>query len=763
VLAALLIAVCLSFAGVAVAAGDANSAECTATTVSSPGFRTYLPNCSAWEMVTPPYIGGGFVGGLTTGELPVISAKGEHVLGMVFAGFAGTEDLEQAVGLHDGAIYEFSRSAGGWTAEALDPPASVYPRRQFVFMSSDLSHSLWAVQVPPAPGEELPPGGLHQEDNSTLVLREAAGGGKGRFTVVGPVAAPGHEVYKPAGPFTVRGASGDLSHILLSVTAVAKQLWPGDATFEEGGSSLYEYEGTGEREPVLVGVKNDGSVAAAAAAEHKVHVNEAAELVSRCGITPGASEHEGPLSDSVSSLDNAISTNGQVVFFTALACAGGPAVNELYARVDGAQTVDISEPTAGVSGDCGTCEESEPRPAVFVGASQDGSKVFFYSEQELLPDAAGINLYEYDFDAANPHERLTLVAPGVQSVAALSADGSHIYFESPVVLTEAADGNGEVARAGAQNLYGYDANTGSVTFVADEASDVRTTNDGQYVVFESPRQVAGTDDTSGVSQIFEYDASSGLISRVSIGADAPGGSECEVTHRIEGRYSCDGNTDADTPGLPDDTTRGDGAVFEPTEATSHRAVSAGGAVEFQSTDALTPGATLGGRNVYEYQAGEVYLISSGNEPIPFERLGGETRMLGISESGANVFFSSPLRLLPQDIDSQNTWYDARENGGFPAPLSQVACQGEECQGATRVPPHLPGTPGSVTTPGSGNQPPQAPAGPPRLTNAQKLKKALTSCRKYRAKGKRSSCERQARKHYVTAARNSTNPQAPPTK
>lgn len=39
----------------ALSAGDANRAVCPAETESSPGFRSYMPDCRAFELVTPPY------------------------------------------------------------------------------------------------------------------------------------------------------------------------------------------------------------------------------------------------------------------------------------------------------------------------------------------------------------------------------------------------------------------------------------------------------------------------------------------------------------------------------------------------------------------------------------------------------------------------------------------------------------------------------------------------------------------------------------
>ena len=152
-----------------------------------------------------------------------------------------------------------------------------------------------------------------------------------------------------------------------------------------------------------MGVRNSGPL------EGSPHVNEGAVLISQCGIA-----------------GNAISGSGETVFFTAHAAnqgpeskhcnsAGegvGPAVNEVYARVAASQTVDISEPSMGPGGDCANCDESDPKAAVYQGSSEDGSKVFFTTEQTLLPGAVGDSLYEYDFDAP-VGERVRLLAPEV--------------------------------------------------------------------------------------------------------------------------------------------------------------------------------------------------------------------------------------------------------------------------------------------------------------------------------------------------------------
>jgi hypothetical protein len=339
------------------------------------------------------------------------------------------------------------------------------------------------------------------------------------------------------------------------------------------------------------------------------------------------------------------------------------------------------------------------------------------------------------------------------------------------VLTGSANGNGEVAEYGAQNLYVYDTETGGgPVFVAQEAGrqyvtdngrrhqetpGVDTTRDGRFAVFGSPRHIAGSDDSSSVAQIFEYDADTGKLARVSIGAAVPG--ECEVTHVVEARYGCDGNvtSEEDIPELAPTPYAEVANQYSPTNATSSLSVAADGAAVFQSRAALTPGATRGGRNIYEYRSGEVFLISPGNEAVPLERGAGEnTRLLGISEVGfgegnGNVFFSTTSQLVAQDTNTQEDWYDARENGGFPGPVVQPGCVGAACHGATAAPPVLTVTGASKTTRGEAGlvSPPVVLSSVTKPSVSTQLAKALRACRKYKRADQRKSCEKQAHDRY----------------
>jgi hypothetical protein len=809
----------LLFGGAAaLAAGDANQAACSAETEASPGFRAYLPDCRAFELVTPPYKDGGVVQG---GEAAAVSADGSQVIVTAAGAFAGAGNywLNQDRGVSLSG-YEFTRSGVGWQPSALVPPASEFPYSGLLAVSpQDFNTTLWDAER----------SGLI--DHEDIYLR--TGSGPSEFHPVGPgtpkVAGEKVLANDQSGgneEITFVGASADLTHSLFKIEASDRlgpsDLWPGDTTqLNTDKWSLYEYVYTGVRaaEPLLVGVRNDSVLKS----------NTEAQLISSCGTELGSGEPNGDIA-SVDDAYNAVSESGETVFFTTRACAGGPAVNELYARVAGARTVSVSEPA---SGDCEACNTTTGlQNAVFQGASQDGSKAFFMTEQELLPGAKGMNIYGYDFNGpaatpADPDGRVALVsgcsaAPGecsaeagVRGVVRVSEDGERVYF---VATGKLASGNreGQTPVEGADNLYVYEpdgAHPGSyhTVFVAtllspveeavlqsEEAEEavkvnervekaalsafeeainsgasfeegfhiytnvtrreeallrgalgpsgtltedqlvwseedarrpVQATPDGRFLVFPSSAHLTAGD-TSRAPQLFEYDAVGEALTRVSIGQAGPSSGNVETFHdspRIQGQ----GFSGADRP----------------TAADTGLAVSGDGSeVFFTSAANLAPQANESTVNVYEYREGRVYLVSGGQDASMVS--GSPTVVLfGVDLSGQDVFFSTVQALVPQDGETQEALYDAREGGGFPAPVLEPGCVGETCRGASGAAPALQ-SPGSTASTGGNIPPPVSKPQPARrsrpLTRAQRLARALKACRSLRARKRRVVCEAQAR-------------------
>jgi hypothetical protein len=761
------------------ARGDLGGNGCSAGTEASAGFRAYLPDCRAYELVSPPFKEGFPIEGVVAR-----SADGSRMLGGALGAFAGTE-VDQTEsdeeGAFFGASYEFVRGSTGWSTRPLAPPAAMFPESLLMGADRSLKRTLWRLR------STAQPAGAYD-----LYVRTALEGGDscsaGEVAIpgaclsdVGPTVPAGRSPHIEEFLRYFAGASSDLTHVFVSKEPVQGQ-WKGDTTVS--GKALYEYAGVGVPEPSLVGVRNERSVEEEAALEHKTSINEAADLISRCGAWLGSFESGDTY--------NAVSENGGIVLFTADECFEGPGeppVDELYARVGRVKTVDISEPSTE---DCAACNTGSPAGGVFQGASADGARVFFLSEQaELLPGALGENLYVYDFNGA-AHEKLVRISdevaePEVRGVVRVSQDGSHVYFVAGGVLAGNKNAGEEEALAGADNLYVYGPDpadlghyrtsfvalvcsgageSGAVSDAGCQGSDealwsredgrpAQSTPDGRFLVFSSFAHLT-PDDTSGIQQLFEFDFATGAVARVSRGQLVAGGAECAASKTIEARYNCDGNTasEALTPFL---TGEGFVNTVSPVKAQTGADVSDDGSrVFFESADSLVPGAIPGLRSVYEYRDGNVHLISDGQDATVVGG-GPAVRLLGTDGSGADVFFTTSDRLVGQDTDSQQDIYDARTDGGFPGPVSPLACSADACRASTATQPVLP-TAGSVTVGGGGNLPPSIePKSKPKVkspSRARQLARALHACAK-KPKSRRAACRAGARRRYgMTAGKTS---------
>jgi hypothetical protein len=765
-------------AGVVLAMGDANRASCSGFpgTEASPGFRGFLPDCRAYELVSPEFSNGFLV---EMNPARQFSADGNLVFARSFGTFGGGTNTQSPCG----DPYLLTRTAAGWTTI----PLSDAPLTEFAFAPSRFPCEL-AISDSGAALIEVR-NVARSIYASELYLRNA----DGSRVPVGPLLPPTSFPPTPTGSLSgeapghpgVASASNDLSHVLFSIEAlgpgdfppsfppsITTNLWHGDTTVVTGtGSistpSLYEYVGTGNSTPRLVGVDNEG------------------KLISQCGTLLGGV---------AGNRHNAMSIDGSVSVFTAKpACPGarngpgaGPPVAELFARIGGTTTAAISEPSPN-SG-CATlpCRGAPPADANFEGASADGSKVFFTSTQQLLDSATedstagdsanpesgsgcggtaganGCNLYEYDFNKPAA-QRLALVSggdssglgPEVQGVTAVSEDGSHVYFVAKGVLAANAGAATdpitrllEHAVAGTDNLYVYERDAsfpeGRTTFVATLApsdseqwgpgagSAMNVTGNGRFLVFTSTADLT-LGDTSTAPQVFRYDAATEQLVRVSVGEEG---------------FNNNGNTSVAVTGIPRPSFYH--AVSPNT--VPHPAVSNDGRVVFSSSGGLTPQAInnqSGIQNAYEYNEGHVYLISDGRDAVIDNNVQG-VFVVGISASGQDVLFLTHDQLVPQDGNTLPDIYDARSGGGFPPPVIPEACQGDPCQGQPGAPPGL-ATPASATFSGTGNLTPPPPPPPPppvkALTRAQKLAKALKACHSKHNRHKRTACEAQARKRY----------------
>ena len=700
-------------------------------------FSMGLPECRAYEMVTPALKNGSPVGsnvsilGLSSvGTVARVGLEGSTVLveskGIWPGGEQpGNNNLGTSAAA-EGVQYKIVRGGSGWVFEPEMPGGLREILSALLPSPADMGvNGIWAgIGLAPAEAE------ISGVEEPNFYLLEP----DGAVAEIGPSNGSLATLPLPV------GASADLSRMLFNVA-----------------SSLYEYVGTGHSgagggAPTLVGVDNEGA------------------SIGRC--TEAGGGYGGGSNESGEAEARSISAGGSSVFFTARSsCGGGPAVDEVFARVGepGSGVEPGSAVTVNVAGtsECATvafnsCNVTEA--VRYRGASADGSEVFFTSEQPLVSDDTDStsNLYECRLPG-DSGAGLTLVSPvnpcpdlvrvsvpmsggaEVQSVAAISQDGSHVYFVAKGVLSgKNAEGNSP--KPGLDNLYVWD--EGRTAFIATLSSarfklgEAQTTPDGDSLVFTSSADLL-PGDTSTVSQVFLYEAQHEALRWVSEGQ---GGSE-------------NGNSTTDPASLIS------GEIDEEAEtevvAAAHlgegrRVISDDGSVVvFQSSAALAPQVHGGRDNVYLWRGGGLSLISDGT-PAGVHHEGpsqDSEGLVGIDASGQNVFFTTEAPLVAQDSDELSDLYDARVDGGFPAP-KVVECSGEECQGALSAP-LASLTPGSsLGSDGAGNPQASLPvlstkpkAKPKPLTRSEKLAVALKVCAKDRAGSRRARCEALARKRY----------------
>ena len=309
-----------------------------------------------------------------------------------------------------------------------------------------------------------------------------------------------------------------------------------------------------------------------------------------------------------------------------------------------------------------------------MGISADGSRVLFTSASELTDDAdtgksagspndKGADLYSYDVASGDLTDLTVDTAAAdeatgadVEQVVGASRDASYVYF---IASGDLAPG----ATSGERNL--YVAHGATITFIAanptgspGQGYPFYVTPSGLYAAFTATEGQTGYDN-AGHSEVYKYTYGGGLeCASCRPGGEAPTG-DASITGRT----------------ISDDGAR----VF------------------FQSDDAVLPQAQSSQANVFEYEAGEVHLLSPGD--------GNAAVLAGASASGDDVFIAGFDELSAQGQGPVFAIYDARVGANVPPRPKPTECQGEGCRGAATTPPQVatPGTakfeaPGTITAP-----------------------------------------------------------------
>ncbi len=371
--------------------------------------------------------------------------------------------------------------------------------------------------------------------------------------------------------------------------------------------------------------------------------------------------------------------------------------SHLYMRVNDAITYDVSE----------------GHVVRYFGMTEDGSKVFVSSNEQLTSDDhdSSTDLFVWD-ENSNPHYTrisrgkggagdtdqclakwisgcdaefvTTKLLPGAgllvfipvtqtpsdDTIASKSGD---VLFYSPELLES---GNGI---PGARNLYLY--RNGEIHLVASLREPavidrMQISPDGSHLAFVTDEQLTGYDNSAadgtcettypGIPhsgprclEMYGYEADSGRIFCASCRPDGLRPSEdVEASHG--GRFMTN-----------------DGRIF------------------FSTAEPLVPGDADGLRDTYEFVDNRPQLISSGTSTTDtngYENAG----LVGVSDDGTDAYFTTTSTFVGQDKTGLFfKIYDARTGGGFPyEPPAAPCAAADECHGPTAAtPPPIGGSTG----------------------------------------------------------------------
>ena len=644
------------------------SESCSVNEVFRSGPSATLPDCRAYEMVSPLAKENGDVVPLVASAgvpaaLDLSSSSGGKLLYGTYRAFG------DAVSGAYTSQYVAARGPEGWVSHAITPPRQRLNLEGLNMLDTEVK------SVTP--------------DLCQAFLR----------TVAEPVLAPGAV---PAYPNLYHRADGECGTEAYEALTTVK---PPDAD-KQDYSQAQELQGTSADGSTAIFVVNDnlttglipGTPAPVAQPQEcldtgkgcklRLYRKSAAGLSYLC-VLPGEALYEGACSagaglkgssggeDRQANLEGAISDDGSRVFWTAAESGAG----KIYVRIGDTETIAVSKTAE---------EESGTSKSQFWAASQDGSKAIF---------TTGEDLYEFDVDA----KTTTPLAEGVSGVLGASTDSSYVYFASKDDLS-GPNAEGHSPEVGEANL--YLAHAGVTRFILTlvgqegQASEhgkpspisvapfsrlARVTPSGLDATFMSAaRPPSGYDNTDAVSgevdaEVFLYDAGAQKLHCVS----------CNPTGaRPVGTLM---KNPAGTIWVAAQIPAWQNALH------AARPISDDGSrLYFQTTDALALGDTNGVGDVYQWErpgsggceesdpsfapapGGCIELISSGQSARASE-------FIDSSPSGDDVFFATLASLVEQDYGLVDI-YDARVGGGLPAPpLPPVQCEGETCQNPAPAP------------------------------------------------------------------------------
>jgi hypothetical protein len=611
------------------------------------GPSTTLPDCRAFEMVSPPTKNGNDVSPVNTIQT---ASSGDAAAYYATGAFLGSDASVVY------AVHRSVRSAEGWSTRGLVPPQTnsvaidAGPMRE---LSADLTRGLAYSRRALAPGATDGDGNIFLEDLVT-----------GAYQYIGGSSDPNFMTAATNIGFSIFGGADDtFDHVVIKADY---PLTP-DAP---AGTSLFEIANGGIR---LASVLPDGNP-----------VDGTVRLGNGSPVAP---------------VNHAVSADGRRIFFEV---RGGISPYGVYMREDGTSTVAISQ-----SQRSGALPTDPPAAGKFGGASADGSSAFFITDQPLTDPAANpsdtsiYRLYRWKNGVLTEIAAgASYLASGTQNMSVLSVsdDGTYVYFVTQTALTGGGttpvlyvwhEGDGLRRLATLQAL---PADAFPHKQYERGPSAWSLSPDGQRFAFSSLSQLTGQPTTNPncfVSNggprltghcmaVYLYTYGDPTATPQCVSCDPAGGAP-------SGHATLGGSLFGQGLGRPFDLSK-----YMP------RAVFDDGTVYFDSPDRLVGDDTDGKRDVYRWRQGELTLIS--------EETATDSAFADASADQRDVFFVTKDRLVNADPDDNRDLYDARAGGGLASQAAVVApapCRDDACQDAPSGSPDL-SRAGSLTLVGPGN-------------------------------------------------------------
>jgi hypothetical protein len=608
-------ALCALVVGLLVVPALAGAAACENEARRVEQNATYLPDCRAYEKVSPEEKGGGDIVG--DGQTVIAAAGGGAVE------FATRTPFGDEVGAASAGqtpyVARRDASGTGWASHAVAPtPRSdayqtFFTATKIALFSDDLSTAVvWGYDLPGGGGEPLR-NNIYSENVQTRALQA--------------LTVSQEEELQPFDFLNLEyaGISADAHHV--AFTTYRKLL----AQAEPGVSNVYQSD---NGVLSLAGILPDGSVPAGGS-----YATVGNNFV-------GGEGYRG-----------AMSADGSRLLFMGLS-GEQP---QLYMRIDGERTAWISEAENG--------ETIEPSEVHVQYMTPDGKYVFFMTSSKLLTEDEneGPDLYRWTYGPDPEHEKnLTLithegnyqVVVPQSGVVGASDDGSRVYYQTQEGELAVWDGGVTRLISGKGGVPPDPALTFSLAATSGQPGLGRASANGMWLAFITHLFV----DSDNHYEMYLYSLKDEQVTCVSC-PSGPAAHDTTMPGMVE-----------EIPGMEGERRVTNGEPHEQYPGIRPQFLSEDGRAFFSTAEALVPQDTNGVADVYEYdgETGALNLLSSGTGANP-------TTFADASASGEDVFVETRQPLLAEDRDSLVDMYDVREGGGFPAPPSPAPCSGDECQ------------------------------------------------------------------------------------